>query len=78
MFDVDFLAATFAGADIFYLMETIEAVGGDFLDVQIARLYVEMQGSEGSGLVYEDYYQNKPVLGKVKLEDFAIEFAADY
>jgi len=45
---------------------------------QIAHGFVEMQASQGSGLLYEDYYLNKPVLGKVKLEDFAAEFAAAY
>jgi uncharacterized protein YbjT (DUF2867 family) len=45
---------------------------------QVAKGFVEMQASQGSGLLYEDYYRNKPTLGKVKLEDFAKEFAAAY
>ncbi|GAA4312607.1 NmrA family NAD(P)-binding protein [Mucilaginibacter gynuensis] len=45
---------------------------------QIAKGFVEMQASQGSGLLYEDYYQHKPVLGKVKLADFARDFAAAY
>jgi uncharacterized protein YbjT (DUF2867 family) len=32
MMDVDFLSATFKDADIVYLMETLDAVGGDFGD----------------------------------------------
>ncbi len=37
---------------------------------------VEMNAGIHSGLVDEDYYRNKPkVMGKVKLEDFAKEFA---
>jgi len=28
--------------------------------------------------LYEDYYLNRPTLGKVKLTDFAKEFAAVY
>jgi len=32
-----------------------------------------------SGLLTEDYYRNKPtVMGKVKLQDFAKEFAAAF
>lgn len=45
---------------------------------QIADGFVEMQHSQGTGELYEDYYRNKPRLGKVKLEDFAKEFAAAY
>ncbi|WP_431610296.1 SDR family oxidoreductase [Chryseobacterium sp. 'Rf worker isolate 10'] len=45
---------------------------------QVAKGFVETQASQGSGVVYEDYYQNQPVLGKVKLTDFAKEFAAAY
>jgi hypothetical protein len=37
-----------------------------------------MQASQGSGLLYEDYYRNKPTLGKIKLEAFARQFAATY
>ncbi len=43
---------------------------------QIAKGFVEMQASQGTGLLYEDYYHNKPTLGKVKLADFAKDFAA--
>jgi uncharacterized protein YbjT (DUF2867 family) len=39
---------------------------------------VEMNASMHSGKLFEDYYQNKPQLGKVKLKDFAKEFAAVY
>jgi uncharacterized protein YbjT (DUF2867 family) len=41
---------------------------------QIAKGFVEVQASMGTGALYEDYYQNKPVLGKIKLADFAAEF----
>lgn len=30
------------------------------------------------GILFNDYYKNKPVLGKVKMKDFASEFAAVY
>lgn len=45
---------------------------------QIAYGFIEMQASQGNGTLYEDYYRNRPVLGKVKVEDFAREFAAAY
>ncbi|MBS1662660.1 MAG: NAD(P)H-binding protein [Bacteroidetes bacterium] len=45
---------------------------------RLARGFVEMQASQGNGILYEDYYRNKPLLGKVKLADFAREFAAAY
>lgn len=32
MFDADFLAKTFTGADVVYLMETLDAAGGDMSD----------------------------------------------
>ncbi len=44
----------------------------------IANGFVAMQAAQGSGLLYEDYYRNKPVLGNVKLADFAKEFAIAY
>jgi hypothetical protein len=31
-----------------------------------------------SGILFNDYYLHKPVLGKVKLKDFAKEFAAAF
>ncbi|MES2574365.1 MAG: NAD(P)H-binding protein [Bacteroidota bacterium] len=45
---------------------------------QVARGFVEVQASQGTGVMYEDYYRNKPTLGKVKLFDFAKEFAIAY
>jgi uncharacterized protein YbjT (DUF2867 family) len=41
----------------------------------IAAGLVEMQANMHNGPVYEDYYLNKPVLGKVKFTDFAKDFA---
>jgi uncharacterized protein YbjT (DUF2867 family) len=49
------------------------------MNPKIAAGLVEMYGSLHSGLLSEDYYRNKPkVLGKVKLADFAKEFAAAF
>jgi uncharacterized protein YbjT (DUF2867 family) len=35
MFDANFLTDTFTGADIVYLMETLDAVGGDMMDPDV-------------------------------------------
>lgn len=43
-----------------------------------AKGFVEMNAARGNGVLYEDYYKNRPVLGKVKLKDFAVEFAKIY
>ncbi len=53
----------------------LEAVG---MNPVIARAMIEMFAAQHSGLLMEDYYLNKPVLGKVKLKDFAKEFAATF
>ncbi|MCF0058795.1 NmrA family NAD(P)-binding protein [Dyadobacter sp. CY356] len=54
----------------------LEAIG---MNPQIAAGMVEMYGSLHNGALAEDYYRNKPaVMGKVKLTDFAKEFAARY
>jgi nucleoside-diphosphate-sugar epimerase len=44
----------------------------------IAKGFIEMQAAQESGVLYEDFYKNKPNLGKVKLTDFAREFASVY
>jgi uncharacterized protein YbjT (DUF2867 family) len=48
------------------------------MNPQVAKGFVEMQAAQGSGTLYEDYYRNKPTLGKIKLADFAKEFALVY
>lgn len=54
----------------------LEAAG---MNPRIAAGLVEMFASQHSGLLTEDYYRNKPaVMGKVKLVDFAEEFAAAF
>ena len=45
---------------------------------QVARGFVELQASQGNGALYDDYYKHKPALGKVKLGDFARDFAEAY
>ncbi|KUJ59902.1 NAD-dependent dehydratase [Flavobacteriaceae bacterium CRH] len=44
----------------------------------LAQDITEMNASMHSGLLFEDYYQNIPNLGKVKLKEFAKEFAIKY
>jgi uncharacterized protein YbjT (DUF2867 family) len=44
----------------------------------IAKGFVDMQAAQGNGSLYEDYNRHKPTLGKVKLADFAKEFAQVY
>ncbi|KQM41945.1 NAD(P)H-binding protein [Chryseobacterium sp. Leaf201] len=48
------------------------------MNAWIAKGFVEMQAAQRSGSLYEDYYRNRPVLGKTKLTDFAKEFALIY
>jgi uncharacterized protein YbjT (DUF2867 family) len=45
---------------------------------QVAKGFVEVQCNQGNGLLYEDYYKHQPQLGKVKIADFAKEFAQTY
>lgn len=44
----------------------------------VAKGFIEMQTAQGNGSLYQDFYKNKPVMGKVKLTDFAKEFAVVY
>ncbi len=49
------------------------------MNPQIAAGLVEMYASLHNGVLAEDYYRNKPtVMGKVKLAEFAKEFAAAF
>ena len=43
-----------------------------------AQSFTEMNASIHNGKFYEDYYRNKPALGKVKMKEFAKDFAAVY
>jgi len=45
---------------------------------RLAAGFVEMNASTHSGQLFEDYYRNRPLLGKVKMKDFAQEFASIY
>jgi uncharacterized protein YbjT (DUF2867 family) len=48
------------------------------MNPKIAEGIVEMNASMHSGVLYEDYYCNTPTLGKIKMTDFAKEFAEAY
>lgn len=45
---------------------------------QVAKGFVALQASQGTGVLYEDYYRNPPIHGKIKMVDFAKEFADAY
>ncbi len=45
---------------------------------KLAETLVEMQAAMHSGKALENFHQNQPKMGKVKLADFAKEFAAAY
>jgi uncharacterized protein YbjT (DUF2867 family) len=53
----------------------LEAAG---MNPAIAGGLIEMFAAQHNGLLTEDYYRNRPVLGKVKMKDFAKEFAIAY
>jgi len=57
------------------MLEGMLAMG---VNTKIANGMVAMQASQRSGLLFEDFYRNKPTLGKVKLTDFAKQFALAY
>lgn len=58
------------------LQESLVNVG---MQPKIAEKMTEMYAAIHSGLLYEDYNQNKPLtFGKVKLKDFAEDFATAY
>ncbi len=47
--------------------------------LHLANDITEMNASmRNGGILFNDYYQNKPVLGKVKMKDFAKDFAVVY
>jgi uncharacterized protein YbjT (DUF2867 family) len=48
------------------------------MNPQVAKGFVEMNASRRGGVLYKDYFRNRPVLSSTKLKDFAKEFAAAY
>lgn len=57
------------------MLEGMLAMG---VNTKIANGMVAMQASQRSGLLFEDFYRNKPIFGKVKFTDFAKQFALAY
>jgi uncharacterized protein YbjT (DUF2867 family) len=58
--------------------DNIAGAIGAGLPEEIATNYTEMGTSVRSGKMFEDYFKNKPILGKTKLADFAKEFAKTF
>ncbi|PIB34504.1 NAD-dependent dehydratase [Reichenbachiella sp. 5M10] len=58
--------------------ELLRGVLASGMNEWVAKGFIEMQAAQGSGILYEDFYKNKPDLGKVKMTDFVKEFAAVY
>ena len=48
------------------------------MNPKVAAGMVEMNAGMNNGDLYEDYFRNKPTLGKVKLAEYAKEFAVIY
>jgi uncharacterized protein YbjT (DUF2867 family) len=48
------------------------------MNPQTAKGYVEMNAARRGGALLEDFNRNKPTLGKIKLKDFAKEFAVAF
>ena len=57
------------------LQSSFEQMG---MSKALAAGFVEMQANMYKGPFYDDYYLHRPVLCKVKMKDFAKEFAAAY
>jgi len=59
--------------------QNLQGMLGAGLSQPLAQGYTTMGASIRNGSIQEDYWKNKPaVLGKIKLEDFARDFAAAY
>lgn len=48
------------------------------MNPQTAKGYMEMNVSRRGNVLYEDYNRHRPVLSKIKVKDFAKDFAAAY
>ncbi|MDB5001987.1 MAG: NAD-dependent dehydratase [Mucilaginibacter sp.] len=55
--------------------DNIAGAIGAGLSEEVATNYTEMGAAARTGILWEDYLKHKPVLSKIKLEDFAVEFA---
>ena len=57
------------------LLDGLIAAG---MNPQTAKDFMEMNASRRGGILYQDYDRHKPTLGRIKLKDFAKDFAAAY
>jgi uncharacterized protein YbjT (DUF2867 family) len=57
------------------LLANLTSIG---MNPKTAKGFVEMNMARRGGVLYEDYFRNRPVLSKRKVKDFAKEFAAVY
>ena len=48
------------------------------MNPETAKGYTEMNMARRGSVLYEDYFKNRPALGKTKVKDFAKDFAAAY
>ncbi|KXH84999.1 SDR family oxidoreductase [Chryseobacterium kwangjuense] len=73
------LGAAIGQPDLKWEIVSDEEILNNWLNIgfneQVAKGFIETQISQRTGKLYEDYEKHKPVLGKVKLADFAKEFA---
>lgn len=78
----DMLGAAIDKPDLKWIVITDEQLLDGLLAAGInketAKGLVELNAGRRGGLLYEDYFRNRPTLGKVKLLDFAKHFAAVY
>jgi uncharacterized protein YbjT (DUF2867 family) len=58
--------------------QMLNAMTGIGMNPQTAKGIIEMNASRRNGVLYEDFYNNKPTLGKTKLTDFAKDFATAF
>ena len=63
---------------IFTNEQSYEGMIGAGLDKEIATGYTQMGASIKNGLIQADYWEKRPILGKLKLTEFAKAFAAAY
>ncbi|WP_343616794.1 NAD(P)H-binding protein [Flavobacterium sp.] len=58
--------------------ETLQGLVSAGMQPKIAKGLVEMYAAIYNGILGEDYYRNRPSMGKTKLVDYAAEFASFY
>jgi uncharacterized protein YbjT (DUF2867 family) len=58
--------------------QMLQAMVGAGMKADIAQGLVEMSEAMHNGILNEDYFKHRPVLGKIKMTDFAKDFARAY